>query len=170
MSKKRTLSGATKKPVEKMELELEPSQEAPTGEDTRKFPSLEEMRMTRRANEEQLKDLRQNAEHQKLMYEINHYKLQSMKDFIEAEEIREKYLATQDAMIARIEAARAELAKGEELSDLPPLDKPETPIDQEDRAIGMANEAATESKITSFTTQNADGGESIIPEKINLVD
>lgn len=67
-------------------------------------PSQKEVLDARKRNKAALTDLRLQHEYEKLMYEMNHYRLQSKLDFMRGEEIREEFLKMQDVAIARIEA------------------------------------------------------------------
>lgn len=50
-----------------------------------------ENKRIRDINEDNLKDLRQKAEYEKLMYEINHYRLESLKDYVGRANIMDAY-------------------------------------------------------------------------------
>ena len=50
----------------------------------------------RAMNEENLKDLRMQAEYEKLMWEINHYRLQQMVDFVNRSKTMDSYYAAKE--------------------------------------------------------------------------
>lgn len=52
---------------------------------------VQEGKRIRAMNEENLKDLRMQAEYEKLMYEINNYRLGQMKDFISRADLMDRY-------------------------------------------------------------------------------